>query len=73
MRIYPLLSKVVDNQNTDFKITIVNQKLLIHVAIICPIIGLTYIELTLDSVVKFFIAKIDDSPQSLNSIHQLGR
>ena len=42
MRIYPLLSKVVDNQNTDFKITIVYQKLLINVAIICPIIGLTY-------------------------------
>ena len=62
MRIYPLLSKVVDNQNTDFKITIVNQKLLINVAIICPIIGLTYIELMLESVVKFLIAKIDSSP-----------
>ena len=63
MIIYPVLSKVVDNQNTYFQITIVNQKLLIHVAIICPIIGLTYIELTLDVLhVKFFIAKIDGSP-----------
>ena len=45
MRIYPLLSKVVDNQNTYFQITIV----LINVAIICPIIGLTYRRRTLKS------------------------